>query len=78
MRHPNRFQVLVALDQLVNTLLGGMADESVSSRLHRRRLRGKPCLANAVDRLFFWQDEHCKTAYESELARQHLPLNMRE
>lgn len=78
MKHPNRFQVLVALDQLVNTLLGGMADETLSSRAHRRRLRGKPCLANAIDRVFFMQEQHCKTAYESEMARQHLPLNMRE
>lgn len=78
MKHPNRFQVLVALDQLVNTLCGGMADETLSSRAHRRRLRGKPCLANAIDKLFWWQEEHCKTAYESEMARQHLPLNMRE
>lgn len=27
MKHPDGFQIAVALDQLVNTLLGGWADE---------------------------------------------------
>lgn len=73
MRHPDGFQVLVALDQLVNTFFGGMADETISSRLHRRRLRGSAFGAKLVNRLFFWQDDHCKEAYESEMTRQHLP-----
>lgn len=29
--------------------------------------------ARAIDMLFFWQDGHCKQAYESELQRAHLP-----
>ena len=41
MTHPDGFQILVALDQLINTLIGGYADETLSSRAHRRRLRGK-------------------------------------
>lgn len=73
MRHPDGFQVLVAIDQLVNTIFGGMADETISSRLYRRKLRGKPLAANIVNVIFFWQKDHCKEAYESELNRQHLP-----
>ena len=30
MTHPDGFQVLVALDQLINTLIGGFADETTS------------------------------------------------
>ena len=78
MTHPDYFQVLVAVDQLVNTLLGGYADETLSSRAHRRALRGKTGVAWLLDHLFFWQDEHCKSAYESELKRQQLPPGMRE
>lgn len=32
MKHPDGFQILVAVDQLANTLLGGMADETLSAR----------------------------------------------
>ena len=78
MTHPDYFQVLVALDQLANTFLGGYADETLSSRAHRRRLRGKGGVAWVIDHIFFWQEEHCKTAYESELERAQLPVEFRE
>ena len=78
MTHPDGFQILVALDQLVNTLIGGYADETVSSRAHRRRLRGKGGFAWVIDHIFFWQDEHCKASYESELERAQLPVEFRE
>lgn len=78
MRHPDYFQVLVAIDQLLNTLIGGMADETLSARAYRRYLRGKPWLARIINIMFFWQDNHCKTAYESELADRQLPPEYRE
>ncbi len=78
MTHPDGFQVLVAIDQLINTFIGGDADETLSSRAHRRRLRGKGGVAWVIDHIFFWQEEHCKTAYESELERAQLPVEFRE
>lgn len=78
MKHPDYFQVLVAIDQLVNTFLGGYADETLSARAYRRRLRGKGSVAKVLDCLFFWQEEHCKNAYESEIKRLQLPPSMRE
>lgn len=41
-RHPDYFQVLVALDQLVNTLAGGYADETISSRAYRGEAERAP------------------------------------
>lgn len=79
MRHPYRFQVLVALDQLVNTFFGGYADETISSRSHRAYVSGKrKWTRNVINVLFFWQDDHCKEAYESEMNRSQLPPEMRE
>ena len=78
MTHPDYFQVLVAVDQLINTFIGGYADETLSARAHRRRLRGKCGVAKVIDWLFFWQNEHCKSAYESELKRLQLPPSMRD
>lgn len=76
--HPDGFQILVAIDQLINTCIGGYADETLSSRAHRRRLRGKPGVAWVIDHIFFWQDNHCQEAYESELNRMQYPPSMRE
>lgn len=68
------FEVLVALDQLANAVLGGYADETMSARCWRLRAR-KPysILRPSIDGLFFWQTDHCRTAYESEVARRQLP-----
>lgn len=81
MRHPDGFQFLVAVDQLINTLIpNGYADETLSSRAYRhaaiKKDRRWPMWL--IDNLFFWQTEHCKSAYESEVERSQLPPSMRE
>nr|DAF78278.1 MAG TPA: hypothetical protein [Caudoviricetes sp.] len=76
--HPDGFQILVAVDQLLNTLLGGYADETLSSRAWRHdQDRSREWPRKLIDSLFFWQNDHCKTAYESELSRAQLPPSMR-
>lgn len=69
--------VAVALDQLVNAICRGFSDETISSRAHRRRLAGKPLLANLIDALFFWDKDHCKESYENERLRKQLPPELR-
>lgn len=66
-------QVLIALDQLFNTLLGGMADETLSAHAHRQRLKGRPFMADLLDALFFWEADHCLESYLSEHRRSQLP-----
>ena len=74
MKHPDCFQVLIALDQLINTLLWGMADETLSARAWRHHLDGsRDWPYKLIDGLFFFQKDHCRQAYESELERAHLP-----
>lgn len=74
MKHPDYFQVLVALDQLINTLFWGYADETLSARAWRHHLKGdKDWIYKLIDFLFFWQENHCKEAYESELERSQYP-----
>lgn len=78
MKHPDYLQVLVAFDQLFNTCLGGWADETISSRAYRHKLDGsRSWPAWIIDHLFFWQDGHCKRAYESEKNRSQLPPSLR-
>lgn len=71
-------QILVAVDQLANAILGGMADETLSARAHRMRAKGQPAwswTAAAIDALFFWQrnPRHCERAHLAEIKRHQLP-----
>lgn len=78
MKHPDGFQIAVALDQLVNALLGGYADETLSSRAYRLELeRGRTWARKLIDGLFFFDKDHCKESYESEVLRRQLPPSMR-
>ena len=71
-------QVLIAFDQLITALLGGWADESLSAHAWRQHLEGKrnwPYLL--IDAILFFDGNHCRTSYESELERTQLPPSMR-
>lgn len=74
-------QVLIALDQLANALIpGGWADETLSSRAHRmreKRQRVWGWTAGVIDRLFFWQRNHCAQAHADEVERMQLPPDLR-
>jgi hypothetical protein len=63
-------QVLIALDQLVNALCGGWADETLSAHAHRASWYWRK---RAINALFFWQDDHCRGAYSAEVERRQLP-----
>lgn len=62
-------QIAIAIDQLLNALLGGMADETLSARAHRTGSVLEPL----IDALFFWQADHCFESYISEKKRKQLP-----
>ena len=64
-------QILVALDQLLNALLGGWCDETLSSRAWREGW-SKP-----IDLLFWWDTDHCFESYISERLRLQLPPEAR-
>ena len=68
---------LIAIDQLINTMLGGWADETLSARLWRVQHPAHLL----VDAMFFWDRQgprrHCQLSYESEVLRKHLPKGYR-
>jgi len=72
-------QFLIAIDQLLNTLIGGFADETLSSHAWRMEQQGKPwgCLRGVIDGLFFWQVSHCRMSYMSEQLRNQCPPELR-
>lgn len=70
--------VLIAFDQLLNAFFKGWPDETLSSRAWRWDLAGKRSWPRKViDRLFFWESEHCRESYGSELARRQWPPELR-
>lgn len=80
---PYAYHIIIALDQLFNALLAGEADETLSSRTHRRAvLAAQPkrrwrTARRLINGLFFWQQDHCRASYESELARKHMDAHFK-
>lgn len=67
-------QILIAFDQLCNTLLGGMADETLSARAYRlEKERNRPWPRRIIDAIFFFDPQHCQQSYGSEVLRKQLP-----
>ena len=71
-------QFLHSLTQVGNTLIPpldgtvGWADESMSARAFRAKRDGRllGVLADVINLVFFWQENHCRSAYESEYLRR--------
>ena len=64
-------KALVWADRAINVLIGGSFNETLSSRAHRMDVKDQPYwgwTASAINRLFFWQVDHCKAQWEYEQA----------
>ena len=73
-------QVLIAIDQTINAIFNGYADETLSCRAYRRQHKNKFWKYGriVIDALFFWQEDHCYKAYQSEVERRHYPKEFRD
>jgi hypothetical protein len=75
--------ILIALSQLGNTILGGYPDESMSARAWRSREAFPGRITRPlIDALFFVitlgnDRNHCETAYESERIKRQFPDHYR-
>lgn len=72
-------QVAIASTRWWNAALGGLADETMSSRAHRMDYRGKPWgqIARPVIDFFFrlfGQHDHCANSYVSDRNKPELPV----
>lgn len=67
-------EVLVAIDQLANAILGGYCCETLSSRCWRLRdYNPYSFFRRLIDRIFFWQADHCRTSYDAQVQRRNMP-----
>jgi hypothetical protein len=74
--------VMIGLDQTLNCVIRlddgrGRPDEMLSARAWRLRER-HPKLRLWIDRLFFWDANHCEECYWIERRRQQLPAEYSE
>jgi len=60
--------LLLSFDQTVNAIMMGDPDETISSRLGRA-FPGS-IVAKAVDKIFFWQNNHTLEAWKAELSEK--------
>lgn len=59
--------LLIGIDQLVNTILGGYPDETISSRIGKRVVKGDSWLCNSLSKLLNLVDKnHCIDAIEKD------------
>ena len=74
-------QFLIALDQLLNALLGGYADETLSARAWRTEQDGKffgKIFRPLIDTLLFFDSQHCYKSYLSEKHRKQFPIHYKD
>lgn len=76
------WNLLIALDQLINSVLFGDPDETLSARTHRNAEDGQwfwRALRWLIDLMFRWESpNHCRESYENEMARAQLPQEYRQ
>jgi len=72
-------QIAVAFEQCLNALLGGWADETLSSHAYRLEMTGKPFgfMRRVIDAVMFLDPDHCRESYLSETKRMQAPPETR-
>ena len=74
--------VLIAIDQLVNALIGGYPDETLSASAYIGEQEGKPLgrfFRPVIDFLFRpFERSHCRNAYLAEIKGLQMPRRVRE
>lgn len=74
------FRVIIAIDQLGTSLIGGWPGETLSSyayRLEGQYKIGGRIFRPIIDALFFWQTNHCEGAWHSMLKRMNVAPEFR-
>ena len=70
--------VLVTISQVTNVLfLKGEPDQTISSRAHVAHKRGASRARNAINFVFFFQEDHCRTSWERDVENAKRFLKIR-
>ncbi len=69
-------RVGTALSVLLNVLLGGSSNQTLSARNYALRREGKPNIVGLIDLLFFWDQDHCMTSWLYWFLRKDVQYEM--
>jgi hypothetical protein len=53
----------IAISVLLNVIFGGYSNQTLSARNYDFKKRGRPHIVPVIDKLFFWDHEHCKICW---------------
>lgn len=70
------FQITIAIDQLLNAILFGSPDETLSARAYRVEQKGLifgKLFRPLIDTILFFDKNHCYNSYLSEIHRRQFP-----
>lgn len=56
-------RVAIAFSILLNTIFGGRSNQTLSATQYERRKQGLWNLCDTIDKIFYWESEHCKNAW---------------
>lgn len=61
-------EILRAISVLLNTLTGGQSTETLCGRCYRLReqYRAAQAVVWAINRVFFWEVNHCASSYHAD------------
>ena len=60
------WNVLEAVSQLLHAMLGGNPNITVSAKAYLNRHK-RPWVYRAINRLFWWQEDHCRDSWVSDI-----------
>jgi hypothetical protein len=56
-------RIVIAFSILINALLGGKNNQTFSARNWQLKRNNKPNLVWLIDRVFFWEKDHCQESW---------------
>lgn len=65
-------RVGIAISVLFNVILGGYSNQSFSARNYAWKREGKPNLVWLIDKIFWFDPDHCMQAWSYWIVRKEL------
>jgi hypothetical protein len=69
-------RVGTAVSVLLNVLLGGPSNQTLSARNYELKRSGKPNIVWLIDLLFFWDKDHCMNSWLYWFMRKDVQFEM--
>jgi hypothetical protein len=63
---------------LLNVILGGSSNQTLSARNYALKKAGKPNIVWLLDKVFFWDIDHCMTSWLYWFLRKDVQYEMKE